>query len=250
MTPISAVIITFNEEANIRSCIAALQDVADQILVIDSFSRDQTLAICNELGADVIQHAFEGYIEQKNYAIAQAKFDHILSIDADEVIDDELMQSIKAVKNHWAHDGYYLNRLTNYCGQWIRHCGWHPEWKLRLWDRKKGHWGGENPHDMVILDQNTSTQRLTGLLLHYSYPSIGDHIKTMNQFSEIKATECYKQNKRPNLLIHVLLNPPFTFFKKFILQQGFLDGYYGFVVSTLSAVYNFLKYTKARERFQ
>src|SRR6187551_311049 len=131
---LSVVIITFNEERNIARCLDSVREIADDVVVVDSFSTDKTEAICREKGARFVQHKFEGHIEQKNYAVTQAKFPYILSLDADEAPDEKLIASIKKVKADWIADGYSMNRLTNYCGKWIHHCGWYPDVKLRLWD--------------------------------------------------------------------------------------------------------------------
>src|ERR1035437_7666308 len=142
MPQISVVIITFNEEKNIERCILSVQDLADDIVVVDSFSTDRTEEICKSHGVRFIQNHFNGHIEQKNFAISKAHFPYILSLDADEQLSEELKKSIQQVKNNWDADGYYFNRLTNYCGQWIRHSSWYPASKLRLWDSRKGKWGG------------------------------------------------------------------------------------------------------------
>src|ERR1035437_3751774 len=132
MIQLSVVIITYNEEYNIARCLESVKTIADDIVVIDSFSTDKTKEICESAGVRFVQHKFEGHIEQKNWAITQAKFPHILSLDADEALDGTLIKSILEVKNNWKYDGYYMNRLTNYCGKWIYHCGWYPDRKLRL----------------------------------------------------------------------------------------------------------------------
>lgn len=248
MTPISAVIITYNEEANIARCLGSLQNVSDQILVVDSYSTDRTVEICQEYGAELIQHSFEGHIQQKNFAMQQARFDHVLSLDADEALTEELERSILDAKASFDRDGYRFPRLTQYCGRWIRHCGWYPDRKLRLWDRRKGEWGGMNPHDRVIMEKGSDIEKLSGDLLHYSFPTIASHVETANKFSDIVADELHRKRKCPGFS-KILLNPPFTFLKKYLLQRGFLDGYYGFLVCVISSYYNFLKYAKGRARF-
>src|SRR6476620_7997347 len=158
MIKLSVVIITFNEERNIGRCLKSVKEVADEIVVLDSFSKDKTREICESHGARFIQHAFDGHIQQKNRAITFAAYPHILSLDADEALDETLIDSIKKIKQNFTKDGYYLNRLTNYCGHWVRHCGWYPDRKLRLADSRKGHWTGVNPHDKYELfegDKNT-----------------------------------------------------------------------------------------------
>ncbi|XOV91877.1 MAG: glycosyltransferase family 2 protein [Bacteroidota bacterium] len=240
---ISTVIITLNEEANIQRCIDSVKDIVDEIVVVDSFSSDRTPEICKENQVTFIQHKFEGYVEQINYALTQATHNHVLSLDADESLSEAARKKVRAVKENWEYDGYQFNRLTNYCGKWIRHCGWYPDKKVRLFDRTKAQWGGENPHYRVMLEKE-QIKYLNVDMLHYSFPSITSHAQTANNFSTIAANEAIKKGKKASFLVHVLLNPPFTFFKKYFFQLGFLDGFYGWVVCVLSAYSNFLKYVK------
>jgi len=244
---ISAVIITYNEEANIERCLDSLEGTADEVLVVDSFSSDRTADICKSKGVDFIQHPFDGHIEQKNYALSCASNDYVLSLDADEALSQKLSQSIQAAKQNWTEDGYSVNRLTNYCGKWIRHCGWYPDTKIRLWDRSKGHWGGVNPHDHVVMDEPIRIRHLSGDLLHYSYPTIRDHISQINSFSDIAARAAFEKGRQSNLALDICLNPTLTFFKKYFLKLGLLDGYEGFVISISTAYGKFLKYIKLRE---
>ncbi|MBT8332765.1 MAG: glycosyltransferase family 2 protein, partial [Deltaproteobacteria bacterium] len=137
---ISAVIITYNEERNIGRCLDSVREVADEIVVVDSYSTDKTKEICHSMNVKFLQHHFEGHIEQKNYAVSCASCGQVLSLDADEVLSEKLQQSILAAKQSWRFDGYSFNRLTNYWGKWNRHSGWYPDTKLRLWDRSKGRW--------------------------------------------------------------------------------------------------------------
>ena len=244
---ISAVIITYNEEANIERCLDSLEGTADEVLVVDSFSSDRTADICKSKGVDFIQHPFDGHIEQKNYALSCASNDYVLSLDADEALSQKLSQSIQAAKQNWTEDGYSVNRLTNYCGKWIRHCGWYPDTKIRLWDRSKGHWGGVNPHDHVVMDEPIRIRHLSGDPLHYSYPTIRDHISQINSFSDIAARAAFEKGRQSNLALDICLNPTLTFFKKYFLKLGLFDGYEGFVISISTAYGKFLKYIKLRE---
>ena len=244
---ISAVIITYNEEANIERCLDSLEGTADEVLVVDSFSSDRTADICKSKGVDFIQHPFDGHIEQKNYALSCASNDYVLSLDADEALSQKLSQSIQAAKQNWTEDGYSVNRLTNYCGKWIRHCGWYPDTKIRLWDRSKGHWGGVNPHDHVVMDEPIRIRHLSGDLLHYSYPTIRDHISQINSFSDIAARAAFEKGRQSNLALDICLNPTLTFFKKYFLKLGLFDGYECFVISISTAYGKFLKYIKLRE---
>lgn len=244
---ISAVIITYNEENNIERCLLALRDIVDEILVVDSYSTDDTAVIAKKHGAKVIERHFAGFTEQKNFALAKAQYNHILSVDADEVLTEKLRQSILDVKNNWKEDGYYLNRLTNYCGRWIRHCGWYPEWKLRLWDREKGSWEGGLVHETVRL-KNSTTSRIAGDLEHYSYTSINQHIQQILKFTDLGAEDLTRRNKKILPLFHLVIYPFYTFFNKYFIQQGIRDGYYGFIISILTAWGKFLKYAKAIDK--
>jgi glycosyltransferase involved in cell wall biosynthesis len=248
MPQISVVIITYNEEKNIRRCLDSIQDIADDIVVIDSFSTDRTEEICLQKGARFVKHPFKGHIEQKNYAITQAKYPHILSLDADEALSEELRRSILEAKANWKYDGYFMNRLTNYCGQWIHHCSWYPDRKLRLFDSRKGSWQGINPHDEYKLHREEPTGRLTGDLLHYSYFSIKGHIDQINKFSDIAAQSLYNRGKRANLL-KVVFGPFWTFLRNYFIKLGFLDGFYGFIICMISAHATFLKYAKLKQLY-
>jgi hypothetical protein len=179
--------------------------------------------------------------------MSRANYDHILSLDADEALSEELKASIRNVKEKCNHDGYSFNRMTNFCGKWIKHCGWYPDKKVRLWDRNKGSWGGVNPHDKVIMQEDSSVEHLSGDLLHYSYYTIRENLSQINNFSDIAAGSSCEKGEKANIVLDIFLNPIFTFLKKYILQLGLLDGYYGLVVSVNSAYFRFLKYAKLRE---
>ena len=250
MTPISAVIITFNEEKNIGRCLASLQGIVDDIVVVDSFSKDKTEEICKQYNVRFVQHAFEGHIEQKNWAITQAKYPHVLSLDADEALDDALRQSILNVKADWKYNGYSMNRLTKYCGSWVHHCGWYPDTKLRLWDSRLGSWGGDNPHDKFELEKAyNQTSHLKGDILHYSYYSLEDHYKQVTYFTDILAKAQYKKGKKAPLLV-LLLSPVVKFIKDYFIKKGFLDGKVGFQICRISAYATFTKYRKLRRLHQ
>ncbi len=244
MTKLSAVILTFNEENNIARCIDSLQMVADEIIVVDSFSKDRTEEICREKGITFIQHNFEGYIEQKNWARQQASYPYVLSLDADEALSNRLEKEILTEKEkNFPYDGYFFNRLTNFCGKWIYHCGWYPDKKLRLWDNSKGKWEGENPHDRFVMEKGSSLKYLKGDLLHYSFYSIEQHMQTVNKFSSVSAYMRYRRGIRFRW-IKLFISAPWKFFHSYILQAGFLDGFYGFVICKNSAHSAFLKQVK------
>lgn len=243
---LSVVIITFNEEKNIERCLKSVFDVADEIVVVDSFSTDKTKEICLAHGVKFVEHKFEGHIQQKNFAITQASNPYILSLDADEELSQELKNEILKIKENWQYDGYYINRLTNYCGKWIKHGGWYPDWKLRLWYAPKGEWKGVNPHDKFVLQKDSKTSKLKGHLYHYSYNSISDHIKQLEYFTNIAANADFKNGRRVNLL-KILIFPVWKFKRDYFFRLGFLDGYYGFVIAAISAFGSFLKYLKIYE---
>lgn len=156
-----------------------------------------------------------------------------------------MKENILLVKSNWQADGYRFNRLNNYCSYWIRHCGWYPDRKIRLWDRRKGKWGGYNPHDKVIMQTPSKVAFLEGDLLHYSFTSIAEHVAQINYFSDIMARGYFLEGRKAGF-VQFFLNPSFTFFRSYILQLGFLDGFYGFVICVIMAYGNFLKYAKLR----
>jgi glycosyltransferase involved in cell wall biosynthesis len=241
---ISAVIITYNEERNIERCLRSLEGVADEIVVLDSFSEDARQDLCRKAGAKVFQHAFDGHIEQKNRAITYASNPHVLSLDADEALDPELKESILLAKRDFQKDGYYMNRLTNYCGHWVRHAGWYPDRKLRLWDSRKGRWTGTNPHDRYeLFGGDKHAGHLAGNILHYSYYSVADHYRQVDYFTEIASRAYYKKGVKSSLWKRIM-NPAAKFVNHYLLKRGFLDGVAGWRISTISAYATWLKYKK------
>lgn len=246
MPQLSVVIITFNEEKNIARCLESVKEIADEIVVLDSFSKDNTKSICESLGVKFYEHAFDGHIQQKNRAITFASYPHILSLDADEALDDILKKSISEIKNNWTCDGYYMNRLTNYCGHWVRHCNWYPDKKLRLWDSRKGSWTGTNPHDKYeLFDGDRMTKHLKGDILHYSFNSVADHYKQVDYFTDISSKAYFEQGRKAPFY-KLIVNPIAKFIDHYLLHVGFLDGRAGFLISKISAYAAYLKYKKLR----
>lgn len=243
---ISAVIITYNEQVNIARCLNSLKGVVDELLVVDSFSIDDTVRIAKIAGAKVVQHEFEGYIQQKNYAISCAEHEWILSLDADEALSEELKKSIFSIKNDLTSLVYSMNRLTNYCGKWIRHCGWYPDVKVRLFKKSDGEWGGKNPHDKFILKKDVEILHLQGDLLHYTFYTVEEHERQIERFSSIAAQAYFEKGIRSNLL-KLFLNPLSKFVRNYILKLGILDGYYGWLICSKSAKATYLKYAKLKK---
>ena len=246
MQKISAVIIAFNEEAYIEQCLKSVEVVADEIIVVDSFSNDRTKEICLAMGVKFIEHKFTGYRDQKNFALTQASFDYVLSLDADEALSPRLEKSILEVKQDLKYDGYKFNRLNSYCGNWIRHTNLSPERKIRLFNKNRAQWGGFNIHEKVILTNPKSVERLKGNLLHWLYDSYEESVDKMNTYTTLLANEYYKQGYKSSE-IRILISPAWRFFHSYILKAGFLDGYDGYVVSKLLATTCLVKYVKLRK---
>lgn len=246
MEKISVVIITKNEEKNIARCIESVRDVADEIIVVDSFSSDATKHICNTYNVRFIEHAFEGHIQQKNWAMEQARYNCILSLDADEALSPQLQKEIIAIKAKWLYDGYMFNRLTNYCGAWIKHSGWYPDKKIRLFKKEKATWGGQNPHDIIVMAKNSTVQYVNHTILHYSFYSISQHLQQIDSFTTIASHEKYKKGENVTV-VKIIIAPLLKFLKHYIIKAGFLDGFYGFVISMNSAHATFSKYVKLKQ---
>ena len=243
MQSLSVVIITFNEEKNIGRCIDSVKSVADEIIVLDSYSTDNTPIICREKNVTLHQRKFEGYIEQKNHALALANNSYVLSLDADEALDPTLLASIEAAKKDFSAAAYTMNRCTNYCGRFIRNGLWYPDKKLRLFNKEKARWAGTNPHDKIELDDGINLKHLDGDILHYSYNSIEEHIQQNNKFSSISAAAMYAQGRRTNWW-KIIIHPWWTFIVGYFIRMGFIDGYYGFVIAVNTAHLTFLKHVK------
>jgi len=243
MVKLSGVIITYNEEEHLEKCLTSLQGVVDEIIVIDSFSTDRTAEICKTFNVTFIQHKFEGYIEQKNLALSYANYEYILSLDGDEALSQRLKESILKVKSNWEYNGYYCNRLNNYCGQWIKYSDWYPDKKLRLFKNGSGQWKGINPHDRFTLKNNSKSGKLEGDLLHWIYRDYSEHNIKIERFSTIAAEAYYKLGKKSSIL-KIVYRPIWAFFKAYFLRFGFLDGLNGFIICVQTYNVTFLKYIK------
>lgn len=244
MSKLSAVIITYNEERNIVRCINSVKGVADEVVVLDSFSDDRTCEMARELGARVEQHAFDGHIQQKNRAWQLAETEWVLSLDADEALDETLQKEVRSAvdRDDPAIDGYRMNRLTNYCGKWVHHSGWYPDTKTRLFRNGKGEWKGINPHDRFDLHQPDRGRHLKGDILHYSYYTAEDHYRQIEYFSKIAATELHRRGRRVSLPT-IWAKVAAQFVKTYFLKQGFRDGSTGFVIARRSAFATWRKYS-------
>ena len=246
MIPLSAIIITLNEERNIGRCIESLKAVADEILVVDSFSTDRTKEICESHGIRFIQNKWKGYAIQKNFAQEIAAHDFIISLDADEALSPELSGSIAEVKNEEAISIYSFNRLTNYCGKWIRHGAWYPDIKIRMYDRRKCKWEG-SIHERLIYPVKENVIRLKGDCYHYTFYNVEEHRKQVEKFTTLMAEEEFTKGRRAGWL-KIFFSPGVRFLRDYIFRLGFLDGREGFRISSISAHATYLKYTKLRKK--
>jgi len=245
MEKISATVITYNEEKNIGQCIDSLWLVADEIVILDSYSTDNTVSIARQKGAIVKQDLFLGHIEQKNKALGLTNYNYVLSLDADEMLSKKLAISILEEKKHFRYRAYFMNRYNNYCGQFIKHGLWYPNQKLRLFDKRVASWGGLNPHDKIELKEKNVTGFIKGDIIHYAYHSLNEHDKKNEKYSSIAAISLFERGKN----IHwskIFLSPAWSFFNGYFLRLGFLDGYYGFVIATKTAHQSYLKYQKLK----
>ena len=240
---ITATIITLNEERKIARAIESLR-CCDEILVLDSGSVDRTVELAEKLGARVVDRPFKNYAEQKNLAASEASHDWILSIDADEALSEALEGEIwNLKKNGPRYDAYTMPRLAQYLGRWILHSGWHPDRKVRLFDRNKARWVGDFVHESVHVDGRVG--HLESNLLHFTCDSLSEHLKTMDRYTTLAAEELVAR-KTPLGLERLILDPPWTFVRTYLLQRGFLDGVEGLTIAYMAALYAFLKYAKAR----
>lgn len=244
MQKISAAIITYNEEKKIEQCLQSLLPIVDELVVVDSCSTDNTKAICQQYNIKFIEQPFLGYIEQKNFAINQTKYKYVLSLDADEVLSQQLQQSIlKAKQKGLLFDVYSMNRCTTFCGKFIKHGSWYPDTKVRLFNKEKAKWAGTNPHDKIEYITGCSIKKLQGDILHYSYNTLEEVIEQANKFTTIQAQAMYYKGKRATWL-HLIINPMVAFFSGYFIKRGFLDGKDGFILANIIAWQTLLKYAK------
>lgn len=241
---ISTAIITLNEEKNI---VRAIESVSwtDEVVVLDQGSVDQTIDIARDMGARVVAGKFDGYVNAKNKAMRQTSGKWILSLDADEEVTPELRKEIEAIiDSDTPADGYKIPRRNHYLGRWIKHCGWYPDYQLRLWQRDKGEWSGGSVHESVRVDGEVSKTK--GALNHYTYQSLDDHILRMNKYATLYARDRYKEGKRANSF-HLFFTPALQFIKLYFLRLGMLDGLHGLMVSGMGSYYAYLKKAKLIE---
>lgn len=243
---LSAAIITYNEQENIQDCLDSVSDFVDEIVVLDSFSTDATEEICRRnLKVRFYKHPFDGHIEQKNRALEKCGSDWILSLDADERVSPELRDSIvNLILSNPKIVGAKFPRLTYHIHRYIRYGGWYPNARYRLVRKGMGYWGGENPHDKLIL--KGKGVKIKGDLIHFSEKDLSDQVQTINSFSSIVALTRYNKGRK-FYLWRLLLKPISKFMEMYLLKRGFLDGMQGFIIAISSSFSSFLKEAKLYE---
>ena len=234
---ITATIITRNEEHRIAAAIASLS-CCDEVLVVDSGSTDRTREIAERCGARVLIRDWDGYSNQKNFAASEARHDWILSVDADERLSIELANEIVSWKQSPAGAAGSMPRRAFYLGAWIRHSGWYPDRKIRLYDRRVARWTGDFVHEALNVDGVVHAFR--GDLLHFPYRDWTDHLARIDRYTELAAQAARKSGKGGNIL-RLILGPPLSFLRTFVIRAGFLDGWRGVLVAAAGARYIFLR---------
>jgi glycosyltransferase involved in cell wall biosynthesis len=238
--PLSVAVITLNEENNLPRCLQSVQELAAEIVVIDSGSTDTTAAVAEQFGAAFAVVPWQGHVKQKNIALERCTNQWVLCLDADEALSSELATSIRNLFDgaEPKADGFWVNRRTFYLGAWIWHA-WYPEWRLRLVRRKSARWRGLDPHDK--LEVNGSTARIDGDLLHYPFRDFRDHLRSTIDHARVMADSYVKDGRRFHWY-HLLFSPWMAFFKRLVLKQGWRDGWRGWLIAFSKFVNVFAKY--------
>lgn len=242
---LTATIITLNEERNIERCINSLTPIADEIIVLDSFSTDKTEEICLAKGVRFEKRKWQGYSNAKNYLNSLAAHEYIFSVDADEAPDKTLQKAILEIKKKGFTNIYSVNRLTNYCGKWIKHSGWYPDIKIRIFPKSKSRWEGEFVHEELIIDGNLENKLLNGHLLHYSYYNYKEHRERADKYSSLTAQKLFSRGKKASFL-KPYISGLGRFISMYLIKKGILDGKMGFKIAQISAKSNVFKYKELR----
>ncbi len=242
---ISVVIITFNEEKRLEPALKSVAGVASEIVVVDSHSTDGTVKLARRYTSKVIERTWTNFADQKNFANAQAAGPWILSLDADERLSPELREELLALRGAApACSGFSMPRQVFYLGRWIRHSGWYPDRKVRLFRKDRAVWEGDYVHESLVLAG--TVERLRGAIHHFTYDSISAHVARINTFSALGAQKLYARGKKGRF-VDLLVLPWARFFKSYLFKLGVLDGFPGLVISALNGYAVFLRYAKLRE---
>ncbi len=242
---ISAVIITYNEEKRLEPALKSLEGISEEIVVVDRYSDDETVKIAKRYTDRVFQRKWTNFADQKNFANSKARFPWILSLDADERLSPKLKEEIGHLKEQEPGcSGFSMPRKVFYLGRWIRHSGWYPDRKIRLFQREKARWEGKYVHEKLVIEGEV--RKLLGSIHHFTYRNIADHLRRINTFSDLGAQKLYAQNKKSRWY-HLLFLPFFRFLRAYLLKAGFMDGFAGFVISALEGYSVFARYAKLKE---
>lgn len=244
---LSILVMTYNEEANIERCLTSVEGLGDEILILDSYSTDQTIDIAGKFGARIEQYPFDSYVNQKARMIQMADSNWVLSIDADEYLSPELRQSIIEAKSQKSFDGYTSNRRNKIGDKWLNHGSWYPDRKIRLFDRRKVFITGKDPHDVMQPIAGARIGHLKGDLMHLSDEDIASRYRTINVHSS-RAAEALSNEGRRWSLLRIIFKPCFRFCSSYFIRLGFLDGYYGWIIAKSEAHYVWLREMKLWER--
>jgi glycosyltransferase involved in cell wall biosynthesis len=238
---LAVAIITLDEEANLARCLETVRDLAAEIVVVDSGSKDRTGEIARQFGAKFEFHPWQGYIGQKNIALRSCSQPWVLCLDADEALSPELVTSIREqfTNGEPAMNGFWVNRRTFYLGKWIWHA-WYPEWRLRLVRKQFAEWGGLDPHDKLEVDGRSA--RLQGDLLHYPFREFQEHLSSEIKHARTMA-DSYLREGKAFRWHQLLVLPWFAFFKRLVLKQGWRDGWRGWIIAFIGMVGTFTKYS-------
>lgn len=241
---VSVCVIGLNEEKNLADCLLSVKPIADEIIFVDSFSKDNTLKIARQYTKKIFKRKFDNYVAQKNFAATKASHDWILNLDCDERLSPALTAAIAEIKNHPPEniDAFRFNRLTWYIYRFIRHSGWYPDDKIRLYNRRATQWQGDQVHEIIEVPA-ARVIKLEGDLLHYSFHSIDDHLSTIRKYSQMAAESLYARGRRVTLL-GVFARSAWVVVRKLFFEFAFLDGAAGIVITYYSAVATFTKYIK------
>lgn len=242
---ISVVIITYNEEKRLEPALKSVVDIASEIVVVDRFSGDNTVKVAKKYTERVFQRKWTNFADQKNFANSKASCPWIFSLDADERVSSELRDEIIQMKDEEPEcSGFTMPRQTYYLGRWIRHSGWYPDRKLRLFRKDSARWEGEYVHESLVIEGKVNA--LKGSLHHFTYRNIRDHLERINAFSDLGAQKLYARGQKCRWY-HLAIVPFLNFLKSYFWRAGFLDGFAGFVIATLHGYSVFVRYAKLKE---
>ena len=246
---LSAVVICQNSEVHLRQCLESLVQVSDDIIVVDHYSEDHSVGIAKEFDCRVFSKKWTGYSSGKNYGNAKAKYDWILSVDSDEELSDELIRTINTIHPDDPKVSYAVNRLSCFCGHWVKYGAWYPDRHIRLFNRMEISWNPELVHETLSMPDTCQTHQLKGHLLHYAVDSLEQHKLKVEQYARLGAQKMFQAGRKASQLTQ-FLNPPFRIFIDYFVRRGFLDGKAGWHIARLTAREKWLKYKQLRQLYK